>query len=99
MSKKPGQHQTQVALAGSLNQASGGRYVANVLAALDTRDIVLTVVKGILFGTIIGLLPSYHGLKVSRGPTEIPQAVTRGTVASIGSIFVITAILMLLFRA
>ena len=86
-------------LATSVNQASGGRYVANVLAALDTRDIVLTVVKGILFGTIIGLLPSYHGLKVSRGPTEIPQAVTRGTVASIGSIFVITAILMLLFRA
>ncbi|MEP6744363.1 MAG: ABC transporter permease, partial [Gemmatimonadota bacterium] len=86
-------------LATSVNQASGGRYVANVLAALDTSDIVLTVVKGILFGAIIGLLPSYHGLKVSRGPTEIPQAVTRGTVASIGSIFVITAILMLLFRA
>src|ERR1043165_817117 len=84
-------------LATSVNQVSGGRYTANVLAALDTGDVVLTIVKGILFGVVIGLLPSYHGLKVSRGPTEIPQAVTRGTVAAIASVFVITAPLMLLF--
>jgi len=86
-------------LATSVNQASGGRYVTNVIAALDTSDIVLTVAKGILFGGVIGLLPCYHGLKVSRGPTEIPQAVTRGTVAAIASVFIITALLMFLFRA
>ena len=85
-------------LATSVNQASGGRYVINVIAALDTSDIVLTLVKGSLFGAVIGLLPCYHGLKVSRGPTEIPQAVTRGTVAAIASIFIITALLMLLFH-
>ena len=85
-------------LATSVNQASGGRYVINVIAALDTSDIVLTLVKGILFGAVIGLLPCYHGLRVSRGPTEIPQAVTRGTVAAIASIFIITALLMLLFH-
>ena len=73
--------------------------MTNVIAALDTSDIILTVVKGVLFGGVIGLLPCYHGLKVSRGPTEIPQAVTRGTVAAIASIFIITALLMFLFRA
>ncbi len=83
----------------SVNQASGARYLASVLAALEPRDVILTVVKGILFGTVIGLLPSYHGLRVTRGPTEIPQAVTRGTVASIALIFVITAVLMALFSA
>jgi len=86
-------------LATSLDQASGGRYVASVMSALDTSDVVLTVVKGVLFGIVIGLLPSYYGLKVSRGPTEIPQAVTRGTVASIALIFIITALLMFLFGA
>src|SRR5262249_45274134 len=70
-------------LATRLNQASGARYLSNVLTALDTHDVVLTLVKGVLFGLTLGLLPSYHGLKVSRGPTEIPQAVTRGTVGSI----------------
>lgn len=86
-------------LATSVNQASGGRYLSNVLAALDTGDVVLTLVKGLLFGVVIGLLPSYPGLRVSRGPTEIPQAVTRGTVAAIASVFVITALLMFLFGA
>ena len=86
-------------LATSVNQASGGRYISNVLAALDTGDVALTVAKGILFGVVIGLLPSYHGLKVSRGPTEIPQAVTRGTVSAIVSVFVITAVLIKLFGA
>jgi phospholipid/cholesterol/gamma-HCH transport system permease protein len=81
------------------NQASGARYLASVLTALESRDVILTVVKGVLFGTVIGLLPSYHGLRVTRGPTEIPQAVTRGTVASIALIFIITALLMLLFGA
>lgn len=86
-------------LATSVNQASGGRYLTNVLTALDTGDIVLTLVKGLLFGMVIGILPSYHGLRVSRGPTEIPQAVTRGTVGAIASIFVITAVLMFVFGA
>jgi phospholipid/cholesterol/gamma-HCH transport system permease protein len=86
-------------LATSVNQASGGRYVSNVLAALQTQDIVLTTTKGVLFGLVIGLLTSFHGLKVSRGPTEIPQAVTRGTVAAIVSVFVITAVLIKLFGA
>ena len=81
------------------NQASGARYLTNVLTALESRDVVLTVVKGILFGGVIGLLPSYHGLRVTRGPTEIPQAVTRATVDSIALIFIITALLMLLFGA
>jgi phospholipid/cholesterol/gamma-HCH transport system permease protein len=81
------------------NQASGARYLTNVLTALESRDVILTVVKGVLFGTVIGLLPSYHGLRVTRGPTEIPQAVTRGTVAAIALIFIITALLMLLFGA
>jgi phospholipid/cholesterol/gamma-HCH transport system permease protein len=86
-------------LATSVTQASGGRYLANVLAALTTSDVVLSVVKGVLFGGIVGLLPSYHGLRVTRGPTEIPQAVTRGTVASIALIFITAALLMFLFRA
>jgi ABC-type transporter Mla maintaining outer membrane lipid asymmetry permease subunit MlaE len=68
-----------------------------VLSALDTKDVILTMAKGLLFGLVIGLLPSYHGLKVTRGPTEIPQAVTRGTVGAITSVFVITAVLMAIF--
>lgn len=86
-------------LATSVSQASGERYITNVFSALDTGDVVFTVVKGVLFGLMIGILPSYHGLRVTRGPTEIPQAVTRGTVAAIISVFIITALVIVIHGA
>lgn len=72
---------------------SGPRYLGIVLANLTTQDVVLTGLKGILFGLVIGIIPSYEGLAVRRGPTEIPQAVIRGTVYSLALIFVLAAII------
>jgi phospholipid/cholesterol/gamma-HCH transport system permease protein len=73
---------------------SGARYLGIVFANLTTQDVVLTVLKGVLFGLVIGLIPSYQGLSVRRGPTEIPQAVIRGTVNSLALIFVLAAIIV-----
>ena len=73
---------------------SGPRYLGIVLANLTTRDVVLTWVKGLLFCLVIGLIPSHEGLSVRRGPTEIPQAVIRGTVHSLALIFVLAAIIV-----
>jgi phospholipid/cholesterol/gamma-HCH transport system permease protein len=73
---------------------SASRYLSIVLAYLTTQDVVLTVVKGLIFGLIIGVIPSYEGLSVRRGPTEIPQAVIRGTVHSITLIFVVAALIV-----
>ena len=73
---------------------SGARYLGIVLANLNTQDVVLTVLKGLLFGIVIGIIPSYQGLSVRHGPTEIPQAVIRGTVGSIAVIFVIAALIV-----
>ncbi len=73
---------------------SVARYLSIVLANLNTQDVVLTVLKGFLFGVVIGIIPSYQGLSVRHGPTEIPQAVIRGTVGSIAVIFVIAAVIV-----
>lgn len=73
---------------------SGSRYLGIVLANLTTQDVVLTVLKGLLFGLVIGIIPSYEGLSVRRGPTEIPQAVIRGTVHSLALIFVLAAVIV-----
>ena len=86
-------------LAASVEGMSGGRYIANVLAALGTVDVLLTVAKGLVFGFIIGLMASFHGLRIARTPTEIPRAVIRGTVSSIVLIFVISAIFVAVFNA
>jgi phospholipid/cholesterol/gamma-HCH transport system permease protein len=79
-------------VAAGLAGMSGTRYLSIVGASLTTQDVVLTLVKGVTFGAIIGILPSFQGLSVKRGPTEIPQAVIRGTVGSIALIFVFSAL-------
>jgi phospholipid/cholesterol/gamma-HCH transport system permease protein len=81
--------------AASIAGMSLARYLGIVIAYLTTQDVALTIIKGLLFGLVIGLLPSHHGLAVRRGPTEIPQAVIRGTVGSITVIFVISALIVL----
>jgi len=73
---------------------SAARYLGIVTANLTTQDVVLTCLKGLLFGLVIGIIPSYEGLSVRRGPTEIPQAVIRGTVGSLALIFVLAAVIV-----
>lgn len=78
-----GAHQADISIAG---------YKRIVLATLSAKDVWITVAKGIFFGAAVALNCSYHGLAVTEGPTEIPQAVTRGVVGTIVAIFVMSAI-------
>jgi phospholipid/cholesterol/gamma-HCH transport system permease protein len=86
-------------LAVSTQGMSGSRYLSMVLASLSGEDVALTVAKGLIFGLIIGLLPCFEGLSVRQGPTEIPQAVIRGTVGSITLIFIGAALFVLASQA
>ena len=72
------------------------RYTAIVLKTLSAGDVWLTLAKGIFFGAAVALFCSYHGLAVKAGPTEIPQAVTRGVVATIVAIFVMSAVFVVI---
>jgi phospholipid/cholesterol/gamma-HCH transport system permease protein len=71
-------------------------YARIVLATLSAKDVWITVAKGITFGAAVALFCSFHGLAVTAGPTEIPQAVTRGVVGTIVAIFVLSAIFVVL---
>jgi phospholipid/cholesterol/gamma-HCH transport system permease protein len=79
-------------LAAALNGMHFSRYSDIVLATLSAKDVWLTLGKGLVFGSAVALFPSYHGLAVKAGPTEIPQAVTRGVVATIVAVFVSSAV-------
>ena len=61
-------------LAASFSGMTPGRYMDVVLQALTLRDVWLTVAKAFAFGIVVGLVPSFYGLAVRRGPTEIPIA-------------------------
>ena len=72
------------------------RYANIVLTTLSAKDVWLTLAKGIIFGAAVAVFPSYHGLAVRAGPTEIPQAVTRGVMATIVAIFISSAVFVVI---
>lgn len=74
-------------LAASFSGMTPARYMDVVLQALTLRDVWLTVAKALAFGIVVGLVPSFYGLAVRRGPTEIPIAASRAIVSSIVGIF------------
>lgn len=69
----------------------------SVRAALTPLDLWLTVVKGGIFGVGIAVLCSYEGLVGGRRPTDIPQCVTRGVVASLLFVFTVSMFFSVIF--
>lgn len=87
-------------LAGYLGASTTGmspaRYTEIVLGTLTAKDVWITVAKGITFGAAVAIFCSFHGLAVTAGPTEIPQAVTRGVVGTVVAIFVMSALFVVI---
>jgi len=82
-------------VAASLNGMATARYFEIVMASLTFRDAWLTVAKGIVFGMIVGTVPSFHGLAVGHAATEVPVAASRGVVVSILAIFLASGLFVL----
>lgn len=80
-----------------LADVSPSSLLVSIRSALTPLDLWLTVVKGGVFGLGISTLCSYEGLVGGRRPTDIPQCVTRGVVASLLFVFLVSVSFSLLF--
>lgn len=58
-------------------------YIHKIILSLEFSDIYVSLVKSAIFGIIIAILSSYHGLRVKRFVTEVPQATTKAVISSI----------------
>lgn len=67
--------------------------------AIGTRELVSTLAKALLYGSLIPLICASQGLRVIRSSTEIPQAVTRSAVNSLVAIILSGAFLSILIYA
>ncbi|NIM48419.1 MAG: hypothetical protein GTN62_01885 [Gemmatimonadales bacterium] len=83
-------------LAAAASGMTSARYFDIVLASLTFRDVWLTVVKGLVFGTIVGMIPSFQGLAIRGSPTEVPIASSQAVVASIVAIFICSGLFVVL---
>lgn len=79
-------------VAAASNGMSSARYFDIVLGSLGVGDVWLTLAKGVTFGAVLGIVPSFHGLGVRRGPTGVPIAASQAVLSSILLIFVLSAL-------
>jgi phospholipid/cholesterol/gamma-HCH transport system permease protein len=54
-----------------------GVYFEDIGNTLSLADLLITLIKAVLFGFTIAVICSYHGLLVEGSPTEVPQQTTR----------------------
>jgi phospholipid/cholesterol/gamma-HCH transport system permease protein len=82
-----------IAFNATLYSSSYWKYLGEIPLAFDPADLLLFVVKNLLFGLIIGVTACYHGLRVQRSSTEIPQQSQRAIVNSLSIIFILDGLL------
>jgi phospholipid/cholesterol/gamma-HCH transport system permease protein len=80
------------------NGMSSARYFDIVLGSLSLEDVWLTLAKGVTFGAVIGVVPSFHGLRVQRGATGVPVASSEAVLGSIVLIFILSALFVAVVR-
>jgi phospholipid/cholesterol/gamma-HCH transport system permease protein len=57
-------------------------FAGSVVRALSTTDVLMTVLKGLGFGSAVAAVCCYHGLAVRSSSTEVPQQATRAMINS-----------------
>ncbi|MBU0599469.1 ABC transporter permease [bacterium] len=72
-------------------------FMSGLKQSLALKDLILSGVKGLLFGFTIATIGCYQGLIIKGSLTEIPQAATKTVVRSISTIFFFNSLLAFIF--
>jgi phospholipid/cholesterol/gamma-HCH transport system permease protein len=79
------------------NPMPGEYYFNNLLEALTTHDIFISIVKSIAFGMIIAILAIVNGFSVERASTEIPVVGLKSVGASFAWCIIVDVLLSVLY--
>lgn len=71
---------------------SSGAFVASFMANVTFLDLLASVVKVGVFGLLIGIVCSWHGLRAAGGAHGVGRAVNRAVVGSLMAIFVVNLV-------
>jgi len=73
-----------------------GIFISAVLNALTVQDLVISIIKSLLFGSIIATVSSYYGLAVNN-VRQVPQAALKSVVSSMVVTIVINVLITAIF--
>jgi phospholipid/cholesterol/gamma-HCH transport system permease protein len=74
---------------------SFGAFAHAVTQTLSLTDILVTVAKGLLFGTAVAGICCHHGLAVRSSYTEVPQQTTQAIINSITGCLLLDIVVMI----
>jgi phospholipid/cholesterol/gamma-HCH transport system permease protein len=72
-------------------------FFGEFIGYLQPRDLVICVIKSIVFGLAIALNSSYQGLRVRNATTEVPQRTIQAVVKSIVAVIFFDIVITTLF--
>jgi phospholipid/cholesterol/gamma-HCH transport system permease protein len=72
-------------------------FLRELMASVRVVDLVFGLLKSLIFGLLIALTCTYHGLRVRYSSIEVPQVAARAVVSAILFCFMSNALLTLLF--
>src|SRR5688500_3630629 len=87
-----------VAVGVALMELPAAEYLARTQSALSYDHALTGLVKGAVFGFVVGMAACYHGLRSGRGPRAIGSAVKRAVVTAIIWVVVADAALTAFFK-
>lgn len=82
-----------VVVTGLFVSAGYFKYLADIPLAFDPNDLVVFLLKNLVFGLLIGTIACFHGLRVRHSITEVPQQSQRAIVNSLSIIFILDGLI------
>jgi len=72
-------------------------YLEEIEEALSVSDVLLTLIKSVLFGFTIAVICCHHGLSVVGATTEVPQQTTRAMLNTVTACLILDIIVSIGF--
>jgi phospholipid/cholesterol/gamma-HCH transport system permease protein len=69
------------------------QHLKSIFSALSLFEVIVSLLKSLVFGLLISIISCYQGLGVKSSITEIPQAATRAVMQSLFFVFIFDGII------
>jgi phospholipid/cholesterol/gamma-HCH transport system permease protein len=73
------------------------QHLKGIFSALKLFEVLVSLLKSLVFGLLISIVSCYQGFSVKSSITEIPQAATRAVMQSLFLVFIFDGIITLVF--
>jgi len=74
-----------------------GTFMSRIMDVLLLSDVVLSLVKGIIFGILVALICTFRGFSVRSSAIEVPQQTTKAVLNAISAMFLADGLITLVY--